>query len=238
MEILEVDLLSLALFCFSIYGLGYGLFRFFRRQRNDSERWHTIILLFSSCFCLIVLFPKFLYTLKFYYRLYKYEKWAREPVDNFAIIWVTKNEFLIIPALVLIVVGLFYLKQKRDKSKSFTLLDKKGIQKKKNQLELILATEKVFRNERLNVETLAKHLKWTPKELSFVINKGYGKNFNDFINEFRIEDFKTRIQKGENESFTIISIAYDAGFNSKSSFYRAFKKATNQTPKEFLRTVT
>jgi AraC-like DNA-binding protein len=64
---------------------------------------------------------------------------------------------------------------------------------------------------------------------------GFNMNFNDFINGFRIEDFKQRLVNPVNTKFSLMGLAYDAGFNSKASFYRAFKKATGQTPSQFYR---
>jgi AraC-like DNA-binding protein len=59
-------------------------------------------------------------------------------------------------------------------------------------------------------------------------------NFNDYINSFRIEEIKKRFENGETEDFTVLGIALDSGFNSKTTFNRAFKKYTGSTPQFYI----
>jgi len=59
-------------------------------------------------------------------------------------------------------------------------------------------------------------------------------NFNDFINHHRIEAVKKMFEAGEQDNITLLGIAFDAGFNSKASFNRAFKKSTSLSPKEYV----
>jgi AraC-like DNA-binding protein len=70
--------------------------------------------------------------------------------------------------------------------------------------------------------------------VSKMINQGFGQNFNDFINQFRIEAVKEKLQKGEHLQQTLLGIAFDCGFNSKATFNRSFKKITGQSPKEWI----
>jgi AraC-like DNA-binding protein len=67
-----------------------------------------------------------------------------------------------------------------------------------------------------------------------MINQGFQQNFNDFINNYRIEAVKQKLQLGEQKTQTLLGIAYDCGFNSKATFNRAFKKVTGVSPKEWL----
>ena len=59
-------------------------------------------------------------------------------------------------------------------------------------------------------------------------------NFNDFINNYRIEAVKENLKKGEHKKTTLLGIAFDCGFNSKATFNRAFKKSTGLSPKDYL----
>jgi AraC-like DNA-binding protein len=66
-----------------------------------------------------------------------------------------------------------------------------------------------------------------------VINEGTGMNFNDFINRYRVEAVKKAFEQGEHQRKTLEGIAWEAGFNSKSTFLRAFKKHTAMTPTQY-----
>ncbi|WP_143167231.1 helix-turn-helix domain-containing protein [Mucilaginibacter sp. OK098] len=106
----------------------------------------------------------------------------------------------------------------------------------KNNKEIILkamATHCYYTDENINIQKLSKKIGINVKELSYIINVGFGKNFSDFINEFRITDFKQRLEDPKNIKYNLLGLAYEVGFNSKASFYRAFKKATHKTPAEF-----
>ena len=92
----------------------------------------------------------------------------------------------------------------------------------------------LHRNEKLDIKTLAQVLDWTEKDVSKVINDSFGTNFNDWINGYRVRDFKELILQPQNNKYSIIGVAQEAGFHSKTSFYRAFKKESGQTPSEFL----
>lgn len=105
-----------------------------------------------------------------------------------------------------------------------------------NNKELILKamiSNCYYTDENITLQKLSKEIGINVKELSYIINVGFGKNFNDFVNEFRIADFKRRLEDPKNINYNLLGLAYEVGFNSKASFYRAFKKATNKTPAEF-----
>jgi AraC-like DNA-binding protein len=70
-----------------------------------------------------------------------------------------------------------------------------------------------------------------------VLNKGVDSNFNQYINKFRIEAFKEKIKEGQNKTYTLTSIAYECGFNSKSTFNRVFKSTCGVTPSEFVKSL-
>ena len=70
--------------------------------------------------------------------------------------------------------------------------------------------------------------------LSKVVNQQFNLNFNDYINQYRVNAVIERIANPKFKNQTLLAIAFDAGFNSKATFNRAFKKFTNKNPKDFL----
>jgi len=85
----------------------------------------------------------------------------------------------------------------------------------------------------LTLNLLAEALEMPPRYLSQIINYHLGQNFSDFINTYRIEAAKHRLQNPKDDKETILEILYEVGFNSKSSFNAIFKKKTGMTPTEF-----
>ncbi|WP_165395212.1 helix-turn-helix domain-containing protein [Flagellimonas allohymeniacidonis] len=91
-----------------------------------------------------------------------------------------------------------------------------------------------YRNPELNIRRLSRELDIPYHELSTLINSTYHKNFNEFINGFRIKEVEEALKSGEHTSLTIMGIAQKAGFRSSSAFYSAFKKEKGTTPKAFI----
>ena len=95
--------------------------------------------------------------------------------------------------------------------------------------------KKLYENLELSLNDLANQLQVHPNVLSQVINMQEGMTFFDYINFHRVEAFKKMVKQPENQKFTLLGLAYDAGFNSKTSFNRNFKKATGFAPSDYLK---
>ena len=149
------------------------------------------------------------------------------------------------PMMVLLAVILYYLSlqvvfkkqilfdlNRITTRKTFILED---IESKKllNSLTLLMKEEKPFLDSDISLITLADTLGVNPKTLSFVINEHIHKNFNHYINDWRIEEVKKRLDDKAYDHAKMLSIAFDCGFNSKSTFNLAFKKATGLSPSEY-----
>jgi AraC-like DNA-binding protein len=104
----------------------------------------------------------------------------------------------------------------------------------KSPLLALLEQKQVYLNPELSLSDLAATMGTNTSVLSRVINTGFGMNFNDLINQYRVEAVVAQLKKGVHLRQTLLSIAFDCGFNSKATFNRAFKKLLNQTPVEFL----
>ena len=101
------------------------------------------------------------------------------------------------------------------------------------RIEEVMKTHKPFLNPNLALNDLATLVKTPSHTLSRVIREGYDKNFFDFINTYRIEEFKENINNPKYHNYTLLGIAFEVGFNSKTAFNRSFKKITGQTPSEY-----
>ncbi len=87
-----------------------------------------------------------------------------------------------------------------------------------------------YQDPELSLGSLAEKLDMTPHELSRIINAVLKKSFNDFINEFRIADVIRKMQNPVYGRLTLLGIAFDSGFSSKTTFSRAFRRMTGKTP--------
>jgi AraC-like DNA-binding protein len=95
--------------------------------------------------------------------------------------------------------------------------------------------KKPFLDTQITLAALSKKLNVTPEYLSGILNGKLNRNFFDFINYYRIEEFKRLCRENKNQSYTILGLAWDAGFNSKATFNRVFKNATGMTPGDYLK---
>lgn len=121
----------------------------------------------------------------------------------------------------------------REKAHKNDLLSEKELQNIKEKILAIFQKDKPYLEPKLDLNQLSKQLGISSNMLSFVINKGFEKNFNDFVNNYRINEVIEKMKNPANVNFTLLSIAFDCGFNSKTTFNRVFKRVTQKSPKEF-----
>lgn len=98
------------------------------------------------------------------------------------------------------------------------------------RLDHHMITARPWLNPTLTLAELAHQLDLTPHELSAAVNQGLGRNFNDFVNGYRVRAVQDAIRRGDASRLTLLAIALDNGFNAKSTFNRAFKKETGVSP--------
>lgn len=105
----------------------------------------------------------------------------------------------------------------------------------KEKILVLITQDKIYENPKLTLSEVANILETNTKTISSVINTGFKMNFNDFINHYRIEAVKRKLNSGEHHHTTLLGIAFDCGFNSKATFNRAFKKSTTISPKDYIK---
>lgn len=103
----------------------------------------------------------------------------------------------------------------------------------KSKLNEVLLNKKPYLDESLSLSQLAEELEISDKKLSELLNQHLNTNFYNFINEYRVAEVKEKLTKKANEKYTLLSIAYDCGFQSKTSFNRVFKQKTGMSPSKF-----
>jgi AraC-like DNA-binding protein len=126
-------------------------------------------------------------------------------------------------------------KPKQVKQKSKHEQKALRVDSEKEILELIryMEDEKPYLNPELNIGDLANSIGVHSHQLSKLINNQLGKNFFEFVNDFRVQEFKRNVTDPKNRHISILGVAMDSGFNSKATFNRIFKNSTGQTPSQF-----
>lgn len=100
------------------------------------------------------------------------------------------------------------------------------------KIEHLMVNDKIFKNPDLNLSLLSKELGVKSYLITKCLNVVIGKKFNDYINEYRIIELKELLKNPKNKNYTLLSLAFDSGFNSKASFNRAVKKLTGKSPSD------
>ena len=117
-----------------------------------------------------------------------------------------------------------------------TALKKEAIERYLSRLEMVMINQKPYL-EAISLRQLAKMTDMHPNQLSQLINEHIGQRFSDYINAYRLEHFKSLVEQPKNQNLTLLALAYESGFNSKTVFNTFFKKTTGKTPKAYWKEV-
>jgi len=118
-------------------------------------------------------------------------------------------------------------------STSLINMDSVEIKQHVSKINTVLMTKELFLDEDLTLSKLAKEVSLSDKKLSAMINQEMDTSFYDLVNSYRLGEFKKRVVSKEYDNLTILGIAYDCGFKTKSTFNRLFKLNTGISPSEF-----
>lgn len=105
------------------------------------------------------------------------------------------------------------------------------------QLISLFEEKKVYLDENLSLTDVASALDESPKKITELLNADMQTNFYAFVNHFRVEAFKTKLNSETSQNKTFLGLAYESGFKSKATFNRAFKEITGMTPKAYQTTM-
>lgn len=112
-------------------------------------------------------------------------------------------------------------------------LEDTELQKCCDKVSHYMTTERPYLDSDITLPKLAAELNVSTHHLSQIINEVHGKNFFNFINEYRVNEVKRKIQDPAFDNYSLLGIAFESGFNSKSAFNRVFKNITGKTPSEY-----
>ncbi len=159
---------------------------------------------------------------------------------NYDMVWIG------IPVLIYIV-GYYALRQpeifripllvekEKEKSTSKQRLPEAEINELKSKLENLIETEKVYLKNELTLSELSQELDTSTNNLSWLLNNIYQSSFYDYINKHRIQAFLNKIRNNEHSQRTLLSLSLEVGFNSKSTFNKAFKALLKDTPSSYIK---
>ncbi len=142
--------------------------------------------------------------------------------------------FSILLSAALMFLGLkkYHLYRKVKRKYKDSVLEPETVEHCMKKLLYVMDIEKLYKDDKLSLQALAKKISISSHILSQIINEQLNKNFSDFVNSYRIEDAKKMLQEAD-EDTSILHICYEVGFNSKSAFYRAFKRFAKMTPSQY-----
>ncbi len=125
--------------------------------------------------------------------------------------------------------------QKEEEKLTSNILDSHQIEILKKELLNYFEEEEPYLTPQLSLKFVADVLGLNTNKMSYLINQAFDTNFNDFINQYRLKHFKTIAIDPKNAHLTILGLAYDSGFNSKSVFNTYFKKIEGTTPRAWMK---
>ena len=118
-----------------------------------------------------------------------------------------------------------------------SLLNEGLLEKYQAQLKRMMSEEKPYLDLGLTLRGLGHTLNIPANQLSQLLNEGFNKNFAEYINSYRIKHFKSIVTDPSQRHMTLLSLAYESGFNSKTVFNTFFKRMEGKTPKEYWKEV-
>ncbi|ASU32300.1 ABC transport system permease protein, putative [Mucilaginibacter xinganensis] len=150
------------------------------------------------------------------------------------LLWLFNDVFSFTVAFILIgMAAEVMLKLDSSTQLATPITDRYDAKEKSRRLMEAVAANRLYEDAELTLTSLAVKLKIHPHDLSRIINTGMEKNFSDFINEFRVRAIVGKMQDPAYDRLTLLGIAYESGFNSKTTFNRVFKEMTGKTPVEY-----
>jgi AraC-like DNA-binding protein len=150
--------------------------------------------------------------------------------------------WIAIPVFIYII-GYFSLKQpelfriasQKDEIPKKSRLAKEEVYQLQEKLDSLMINERVYLQSNLTLAEVSEKIETSTNNLSWLLNNTYETTFYDFINGYRVKEFVIKVSNEEHLLHTILALSMDVGFNSKSTFNKAFKSEMNETPSDFIK---
>lgn len=216
-----IDYIPLAGLIISLgfFWLKYFQARKFNASKLGSSTWisHINLLLFMGVLTMIALL----------WVIFTFIGW-----ENFSLIEFLLVFLLFVFSFLLFLEGQpFPMKEIKVKEHAFA---KYNDQDQLERLKEIMDAKQLFLNPDLSLKELSQKLGLPPRYVSFLINYYHHKTYKEFVNKYRVDAFITKAQSTEIKHKTLLALALESGFNSKSTFNQAFKNYKGKSPSEYL----
>lgn len=216
-----------------VLGYSWYLFKLIRKFKNEGiskeqlkySKWLGYLLLFLFIGTVLELTSILLG------KIYGY--WRSNPIDEwlgFSFVMGVK----IYNAILVYIISLIGYNSYATFSVNKSSINSNLIKKYIPLITKAMETNKLYLNKELSLIKMAEELNITSGVLSNALNNHLNISFNDFVNKYRVEEVKNKLQTEDFNHLTLLAIAEDSGFKSKTTFYRAFQKFTSQTPKAYI----
>ena len=162
---------------------------------------------------------------------------------GFTLLGLNYNTMWLVAPIFIYTIGFFSLRQpeifrvpyKPKLKPTKDRINQQEIKRLKKRLDYFVLEEQVYLNPNLSLKTLADKLNTSSNNVSWLLNQVYESNFYDFINEYRVKAFLAQIKADKHKEKTLLALALEVGFNSKSTFNKAFKQFTGHTPSAYIK---
>ena len=216
----------------TIHGITYAAWSVYEASRGkwkSAERVNMWIFRLSVVYALGWIFSILAKNFEAVSPVFSQSLWALAYISLVVIIYLISLEFMVVPR--------FFQLGTAGKYKKSSLRNEQ-LGKLETELKNALVSDKVFLDPDLNRSDLSRHLGITPHQLSQLLNNHMDTDFYALIQNYRVEEVKKRLSDPAYSHYSILAVAMDCGFTTKSTFNRVFKQFTGQTPSEYFKQVT
>ena len=211
----------------------FKVIRTYQYQESHHVSFNQNVVSFLTTFLATILIIIFLWLASLVTRIFG----VNVPFVNYDSVWTALSFFVyLVGYYSLIQPEIFKVKlETKFQKEIYKRVDDQKLQKLKEELKWLMLNEKVYLDSKLTLGDLAEKLNTSPNNVSWLLNKVYDCNFYEYVNRFRIKEFVKKVENGSHKEYTLLALSFDSGFNSKSTFNRAFKAEMNDTPTNYIK---